>query len=360
MKYLLRNTSKASLAALAACSALLLTSCSQDDKKPKETAKGGAKPLSADAVVAASGSLDDVIIATGTLSANEEIELRAETSGRITSLNFREGGSVQKGQLLVKINDAELRAQKNKIELELKTASDDEFRKRELLKINGISKEAYDIALNRMLTLKAEIEYLGTQIDKTEIRAPFTGRIGLRSISEGAYITPQSPVALVQQLDVMKIDFAVPEKYAARMKPGQQVSFTVEGNTKGFTATVFAVEPKVDPSTRTVKVRATAANAAQELVPGSFAKMRIVLSTINDAITLPAESIVPDIAGQKVWVVREGKATPTPVEVGIRTDSSVQILSGIAPGDTVLTTGLLQLRPQMSVSAAVSTPQAQQ
>jgi membrane fusion protein (multidrug efflux system) len=218
--------------------------------------------------------------------------------------------------------------------------------------MNAISAEEYDNTFTQLQAVRAEIKYLSAQIEKTEIRAPFNGTIGLRNISEGAFVNPSFLIATMQQINPIKIEFSVPEKYREFLKNGTEIFFTVTGNSEKFIGTVYAIESKIDPVTRTVKVRAKSNNDKGMLIPGAFAKVELILEKVENAIVIPAQAVIPEMQGQKVFLIKDGKAKSTPVELGIRTDADTEIISGIASGDTLAITGLLQLREGASVTIA--------
>lgn len=307
-------------------------------------AGGKTPPVGVNVTVVQPVPLEETIQTTGTLAANEEVELRAEWSGRITQLSFKEGSSVVKGQMLAKINDAELQAQLNKIQLNIKLAEQKVERNKKLLQIQGISQEEYDVLQNELDALKADREVVRSQIDKSEIRAPFSGMIGLRSVSEGAFVTNQQLIATLRQVQPLKIDFSVSENYIGRIHAGDLVRFTVANTTKQHEGRIYALEPSVEATTRSVRVRALASGDASSLLPGAFAKVKITLHT-EEALLVPTQAIVPVLKGKQLFVLHGGKADTVSIVTGIRNDTAVQVLSGLRAGDTVITTGLMQLRP---------------
>ena len=309
-----------------------------------------SSPNTVEGLVLRSGKIDSKILSTGTVVANEEIEIRSEIAGRITSINFTEGSFIKRGALLIKINDADLRADLKKLQLQENLAEREVKRSKQLYDGKLISQEEYDAVSNKLMTVRADVDRVNSDIAKTEIYAPFSGMIGLRSVSNGSYISSSTLIARLQQIDPIKIDFAVPEKFANSIGKGTPITFTITGSEEPHTATVYATEPKIDMATRTLKVRALTSNIGSKLLPGAFAKVEITLKSIYDALAIPTTSIVPQIDGQKVFVYRSGKAFAIPVETGIRSDSSVQIISGLSLGDTVITTGLMQIRDKAPVS----------
>lgn len=294
--------------------------------------------------------LDNKVLTTGTVLANEEVELKSEVSGKITKILFNEGTYVNTGDLLVKINDAELQAQLESAKLRLGLQKDTEYRKKQLLEKQAISQEDYDMTFNQLQVNQAEIELIQAQIDKTEIRAPFNGIVGLRNVSEGSFVNNSTVIASLQNINPIKIDFSIPERYAGMVSVGDEINFTISGNNKKYVGKVYAIEPKIDPVTRTLRIRALCSNTGREILPGSFANVELVLKKIENAILIPSEALIPDIRGQKVFVYRDGNAMPQPVETGIRTDIRVQLISGVSEGDTIITSGMLQLRPGVPVS----------
>lgn len=321
-------------------------SCSEGDEKKAPQNAGGAMEsgLSVEGMIVQTEKVDDKIFATGTLLPNEEVELRPEISGRVVNIYFEEGSQVKAGQLLVKIDASELEAQLKKLKVQEKLAQSEESRQSQLLKIEAVSQEEYDIALNQLNTLEAEIDLIETQIAKTRIYSPFSGIIGLRYISQGGYVSPSSLIASMQQIDPIKVEFSVPERYIGEVKEGTSVSFGVSGSDDIFKAKVYAVDSKIDINTRTVKVRARSTNSNRVLKPGAFARVEITLKTYDDAILVPAEAIVTQLEGQSVYVSEDGKAKAQKIKTGIRTERVVQILEGLSPKDTVVLTGLMSIQ----------------
>lgn len=294
-------------------------------------------------------SLTDGITTVGNLLPDEEVDLSFETSGKIVELNFREGSAVRKGDLLAKVNDKPLQAQLKRYQAQLKLAEDRVYRQSALLEKDAVSQEAYEQARTELATLNADIDIVRSNIALTELRAPFDGVIGLRNVSEGAYASPSVVVAKLTKISPLKIDLFVPERYANRIKPGTPLTFTVEGHRDAFRASVYATESKVDIATRTLSVRASYPNRQQQLLPGRFVSVRIRLHEIPDAIAVPTEALVPEMGVDKVYLYKGGRAQAVEVKTGLRTDSSIQIVEGLQPGDTLITSGTLQLRSDLPV-----------
>jgi membrane fusion protein (multidrug efflux system) len=294
-------------------------------------------------------ALDNQIKIIGTILANEEVELHSEISGRIIRLYFAEGTGVGKGQLLLKINDADLQAQLKKAQSQNKLALNNEKRLKLLLEKEGISQADYEVAVNQLNVAGADIEYLVEQIRKTEIRAPFHGKIGLKYVSEGAYINPQTRIAGLQDLSQVKVEFSIPERYASQVKTGNEIEFKVENNTEAYRAKVYAIDPKIDLATRNLTIRAVCANADNRLFAGSFAEVQLNLDKIGEALLVPSEAVVPQIKGKAVFLAKNGKAILQPIKTGLRLDKSVQVIEGVQQGDTILTSGILQLKPDAPI-----------
>lgn len=299
--------------------------------------------LPVSAIVIKPETLVNKVLATGTILANEEVELRSETTGKIEKIFFSEGGRVKRGDLLIKVNDSELQAQRMRAESALQVAREKERRRKQLFEKQGISPEDYESARNELNGILASVRLIDAQIRKTELRAPFDGIIGLRYVSEGSYVDPTIRIANLQNLQRVKLDFAVPEKYVSSVRPGQSVYFRVSGKDERFEGTILAVEPKIDPVTRNVLLRAMSENTRGRIMPGAFAEVELVLEQVQGAVMVPTQALVPDLAGQKVYICRDGVAQEVRVQIGLRTESKVQVTQGLNAGDTLLTTGLLQV-----------------
>jgi membrane fusion protein, multidrug efflux system len=313
---------------------------------------GGQGALQAEAVVLEYESIQDRIFSSGTVRANEVVDLSAESSGIVTGIFFEEGREVERGDLLLKINDSELQAQKQRATYRLNLAEQREERQRRLLERGGISQDDYDATLNELNVLRSEVSLIDAQIEKTEIRAPFSGIVGLKYVSEGSYISPNTRIATLQELNPVKIDFSIPERYLTRADIGDLIQFTVQGVDSVFVGEVYAIEPRIDPETRTLQIRAISDNPDRMIYPGAFANITMILDEIDDALMLPTIAVVPELNTQKIFFVRDGKVAEARIQTGIRTSNKIQVLDGVARGDTVLTTGLLQARPGLEVNIA--------
>lgn len=336
---------------IAAPKVLPLMHASASADKAPDSKKGGSRaPLKVTAFTVHPGKLAEVVTSTGTLLAQEGVELQAETNGKVKSILFIEGGRVREGELLVKLNDADLVATRERAKYRKQLGTLRERRIAQLLKQGVARQEEYDTALNELNVQEAEIELTEAQIAKTEIRAPFDGVVGLRYVSEGAFVNAATRIATLQRLDRLKIDFSVPEKYAARVRVGSPIGFTVVGNGRSFKGEIYAFDPRIDSITRTVQIRAVCPNPDGVLLPGAFASVTVTLAQLNDALMVPAVAVIPGLNEKNVFVIADGKAARRSVETGTRMASTVHILSGLHPGDTVITSGLQQLREGQAVT----------
>lgn len=323
--------------------------CSSDSKQQSAPAAAPKTTYNVTAVegfIVKPAVLSEDVTAAGTLLASEETELHPEASGRVVSINLPEGRNVRKGDLLVKIFDQDLRTQLSKLESQLKQAEITEQRLGDLLKVKGVSQQEYDLAALQVQTLKSEIELVRINIGKTELRAPYDGVIGLRRISPGAYVTPASAVATIRATGALKLDFAVPEKYSAQLRPGQTVSFSVDGNPTSYSAVVEATEQSISADTRNLLVRAIVKNKTG-LLPGAFAEVNLSLGQKNQALMVPSQAIIPQARDKKVILNRDGKARFVTVKTGVRQAEMVEVTDGLQAGDTIATTGILFLRPDV-------------
>jgi membrane fusion protein (multidrug efflux system) len=317
-----------------------------DDSKDKN---GKDKPMNVSGIVVKTQTFDNNLSLSGSIEANEQVEIRSEVSGIVEGIYFQEGSNVSKGQVLFKVNDLELKAQLRQTATKEGLAAENERRAKLLLQKEAISQEEYDVARADLKSAQAQSELIKAQIAKTSVRAPFSGKIGLRSISPGTYITPTILVAKLVNTGKLKITFSIPEKYANQVKTNTILTFTVAGSDDKYTAKVYAIEPEVAIATRTLQVRAIAENRDGKLLPGTFANVELPLDIIKDAIVVPTEAIIPVQNGKKVFISSNGQAKEVMVETATRTDATILVLSGLKAGDTVLTTGVMSLKDEIPV-----------
>ncbi len=330
-----------------------INKCSSPSPTAMNPALAGKQPLKVNAIVVNSSSMENLIYASGTLLANEEVDIKNEIPGKITAIIFKEGSRVKKGDLLLTLYDDDLLAQLKKLQLQKEIAEKTEERQKDLLTVNGISQQEYDVSLNQLNTIKADIDLIRSNLSKTQIAAPFDGIIGLKSVSRGAFLTANTTIATIQSIEPIKLEFSLPERYRKMININSEIHFTTESSDGIFKGKIYAFEPKIDLKTRSVLVRAVCENNEMKLFPGAFAHIEIPLKKEENAILIPTQAVVPELKGQKVFISKNGKAEKIPVETGIRNDSSIQITSGLKEGDTLLITGIMQAKPGMQLSISI-------
>lgn len=324
--------------------------------KAKETSalnasgkKGKKPPVPVNVMIVKDTSFSNSIDITGSIDANERVDLRSETAGNITGIYFTEGTHVQKGQLLVKVYDKDLQASLKQIQVQILLAEQTEYRNKVLYSKEAISKEEYDISLTSLNSYKAQADLAKAQIAKTEVRAPFSGIIGLRNISPGGYLSPQGSIATLVNIDPAKITFSIPERYLGLAKVGNKVNFTVESSQQKLTATVYAIEPNIDVNSRSITLKARAENPKGLLKAGSFAKIHFTLDNVPQTIMVPTEAVIPDIKGSNVFIAQHGLAIQKAIKTDTRTDKSIQVIDGLKAGDSLIVTGIIQMRAKAPI-----------
>lgn len=333
---------------------VLMTACSSKDKKDGKPggpgAKAGTPPVSkVDAYVVKTSSLSDNLELPGSLIANESTPINPEISGRLVYLNATEGKTVGKGTLIAKIYDGDLTAQLNKLQIQARVQQQTAKRYEELLKIQGVSQQEYDLAKLDISNLQADMAIIRSNIMRTEIRAPFSGTLGLKQISPGAYVTPATVITTIRQNSQLKLDYSLPERYSNKLKTGQLISFTAEGSDKVYNAKILATESGVNEENRSLSIRAVVTNNDGRLLPGQFVKVQTNFDPDPNAIMIPSQAVIPQARGKQVAVYHNGIASFVDVETGVRDSASVQITSGLKVGDTIITTGLMSLKPKGKV-----------
>ena len=333
---------------------VLLASCgkkksSQSEQKQTTAAR---PPMRVDGFIIRPQLFQETLEVPGSIVANEVAEIHPEVSGRIVQLNVGEGKYVGRGTLLAKLYDGDLVAQLNKLRVQLAIAEKTEERQKELLRIQGISQQDYDLSLLQVNNLRADIGIIQTEIAKTVVRAPFSGRLGLKMISPGQYVTPATVIATINQTDQLKLDFTVPEKYATQIRPGQMVTFMYEGSKKELAARVIATESIVAENTRSLTVRAQVIGREEGLLPGAFARVKLSFDPDPNALLVPTQAVLPQARGKKLILYKGGTAVFADVTTGVRDSVNVQILDGVQAGDTIVVTGLLSVRPETKIQIA--------
>ena len=322
-------------------------SVSCTSKKKEVSTKAPAPQIATvDVIVVSPQSIQNTVEANGSVIAGEAVEIKSEISGRIVYLNVAEGSNIGQGTVIARINDADLRAQQNKVRVQIELAQNTVERYKKLLDIQGINKADYDIALNQVNSLRADVQILNAEIAKTVIRAPFSGVLGLRMVSMGAYVTPTNVLTTLNKIDKVKIDFTLPESYASILKRGSEVVVELDNKGERRRATILAIEPQISTTTRNIIVRAALEGVG--IRPGSFVKVYVEAGD-GSGILIPANAIIPNARAKQVVVVKNGKAIFTEINTGVRKEGSVEVTSGLTGGDSVVVTGVLFARPNLPV-----------
>ncbi|UYZ65095.1 efflux RND transporter periplasmic adaptor subunit [Hymenobacter weizhouensis] len=306
---------------------------------------GGAQRLPVQVYVLRPTSLADEVAATGSVLAEEAVIIRSEIAGKITSLNIREGQPVRKGQLLLSINADEMQAELRKQEYNIRLYREQEKRQRTLLDKEYISAQEYEQAQNQLLTAQADLQALRASLAKAYVRAPFDGVLGLTTATVGTYVSPGTDITTLSKVKPVKISFSIPSRFANLVRVGDEVRITDEATNRQYEARVYALDPQIDPVSRTLTVRARYANAANELRPGAFVRVNLQLGETSQALQVPTEAVIPEASGYSVYTVRGGKMVPKKVKIGVRSEKLIQVTEGLAVGDSVIRTGILQVKP---------------
>ncbi|MEO6219100.1 MAG: efflux RND transporter periplasmic adaptor subunit [Ginsengibacter sp.] len=331
-----------------------LYSCGSKSNDPSAAVKGvnnprANSPLAVEGYLVQSSVLNSSIDVAGTLLPFEETEIHPEVSGKVVMLSIEEGAFVRRGKLLARLFDGDLRAQLHKLNVQLAIAKKTQDRQSELLKIGGISQQDYDLSLLSVSTIQADMQVLNASINKTIIRAPFDGKIGFKNISIGAYITPVTIITTIRQISKLKLEFSVPEKYTSNIKLGNFISFTSESSSKKYNAKIVATESGITEESRSLKAHAIVENTDENITAGSFATVNFSMGDNNNAIMIPTQAIIPEARDKKVIVYRSGIAIFNTVITGDRDSARVEIVKGLAVGDTIITTGLLTIKPASKI-----------
>jgi membrane fusion protein (multidrug efflux system) len=313
--------------------------------KKNEGTAGNDPVIPVEVYIARDTSVVYKLSTIGTLRANESVAIVSEITKKVTGVFLKEGSFVSKGQLLFKLDDADILARINKLSIEEKLAVTNEARQKAQLAKGGISQEQYDETLNNLNTIIAEIDVLKVDLAKTEIRAPFAGKIGLRNVSEGALVNPNMVLASLQDISHIKVDFSIPERYANDLHQGTTVIFTTDYSTKEYPAVIEAVEPDVEKKTRTIPLRAICENKEGNLIPGASVRVELDLQALTKKLFIPSSALIPTVKGYDVYLLKSGKAVLQAVRTGIRNRMSVQIIEGLSLSDTVVITNLLRIKP---------------
>lgn len=328
----------------------LFSACSENEKDDLRSRSKKQEALQVDVFVAEDGNWDNKIQSSGTLLPYKEVTLKAEVSGKVINTNFKEGEQVRKGQLLVKIDDAVLKAQKNQLEVSQKWLKKQADRNKKLYESEAISEEEYELSLSELEKTEANLKALNAQINLTNIRAPFNGKIGLSDVEVGTFLNVDDVIGNLTVSHLLKLEFSIPEFYANQVEIDQKVIFNIMGKLDTLSADIYAKESRIDKASRMLTVRAIFDNKDHEIPAGTYADVLFETKSNNSGIMIPSESIEPQLSGEIIYLVKNGKVKKQDIVSGKRNEKMVQILKGVQPGDTLLVTGLLAAREGTEVS----------
>ena len=329
---------------------LFFVACGESkSEKTNEGQKPKAKVLPIKAQVLETKSLNRNFSSVGVLEPDEMVELSFESAGKIVEIYFQEGKRVSKGEVLAKINDAPLVAQLKKLQADLPVLKNGMDRRAELLRTEAISQEDYDEAFAAYTKLQADIELAQANIDKCHLIAPFDGVLGLRNVSEGANVTPNTSVVQLAKTNPLLVKFTYPEQYSSAVKVGTKLSFSVTDNLDKFYAKVYATNAVIDEKTKTLSARAYYDNSEGLLVSGRFISVKVDLGENPEALMISSEAVILEMGRAFVYKYSKGRVSKTEIETGHRTEKELEILRGVSVGDTIALSGLMQLRNGMAV-----------
>lgn len=348
MKFSSRSYLFSLVATAVVCS---MAACHEKKEEVNKTAKSSV--LNAEGFIVKPMPFQRDYTASGTLLPNEEVQILPEVSGRVTSISFAEGTTVKQGQMLLNIYNADIKANIQKSKAQRQLQEKIKSRQAELLRIGGISQQDYETTAAQIQSIDADLAFSEAQLRKTSIVAPFSGRIGIRNISVGAVVTPATVIATLQQTRILKMDFTVPDQYRDEVTTGKKVTFTVTGKPDTFSGVISALEPAADAITRTLRVRAIVQNEEHKLTAGSFTHVVIPFDNNKNALLVPSQSIIPTEREKQVAVIMGGKAKMTTVKIGTRTNDLVEVVQGLKEGDTIITTGIMQVKQGMQVQVKI-------
>lgn len=310
------------------------------------SAPGGPRgPVSVEVTKVDKRAIADEVVAVGSLRANETVTLRSEVAGRIVRVGFGDGARVQRGMTLIALDASVVAAEAEQSRAELALARANYERTVELAQRNFVSASAKDQAAANLKIQEAKLRLAEAKLAKSDIRAPFTGVMGLRNVSPGDFVKDGADLAVIEDIATMKVDLRMPERYLGSVKVGQvaQLSFDAMPG-KTFDATISAIDAQIDANGRSLLARGKLANPDGALRSGMFARARVVLRANADALTIPEEAVFSQGADTFVWKVDAGKVVRTKIDIGMRRDSRAEVLSGLVFDDQVVTAGQLRLQ----------------
>ena len=321
----------------------------ENDKVTSPAAPAAVQATPVDGIIIKPAVLKEELEITGSLAANQQVDIVSELTRKIVRVNVKEGAYVQAGQLLFELDNADLQAQLEKLRQQEKLASLNEERLRDLIAHEAVVQQDYDQAFTNLKVLQAQVAELQVTISKTRIKAPFGGQVGIVHVYPGAVVSVNTVLTNIEDNSIVKLDFQVPEKYAQVITTGSEQKFTVTSDTKQYTAKVIAREARLDQNTRTLLVRAISTNPGRVLLPGQSARLHLALHSSADALVVSSQALMPSSRGYNVYTVKNNSVQLSPVEIGQRGPYTVEILHGLNNGDTVVTSNLLRLVPGSAV-----------
>ena len=352
LRYLLAGASVLCLGAL-----LFTTSALTQEEKEKDKPPAAApRAMLVEAAQAQVMAIRREITAVGSLTSNESVLVTAEIPGRVQEIAFGEGQAARAGQVLVRLDRSILEAQRDRAEARLTLSRANRDRSEVLLRDEAISQREWEEASAQWHLDEADLRLAQAQLEKTVLKAPFDGFLGLRHVSPGEYVQPGQAIVTLDDIDPIKIDFRVPEVFTSRLQVGQTVQVQVDAAPgRDFSGQVYAIDPKVDPGGRSLLVRARIPNRDRSLRPGMFAQIQLVMEEKPDALMIPEQALLSRGQSQFVYKVVDGVVAESPVSLGMRQRGLVEITEGLEPGDTVVTAGQIKVRPGVPVTIAPAT-----
>lgn len=291
------------------------------------------------------GPTVETVSAVGNLQANESVMIRPEVAGVVKKVNFQEGQPVVGGKVLIELDDAELKAQLAQADAAAEIARLNHDRMQKLIVNDNVSRQEVDQAMTGLKSADANSSLFKTRLDKTKIRAPFAGYLGIRRFSPGDFVQPGRDLVNLEDIATLKVDFNIPESFFSRLAIGQKIEIRVEALAgQRFEGEVYALDPRADEVSRTIRVRARIPNPKARLLPGMFANVKLILGHTDKALLIPEEAVVPQQGKMFVFRVVDNTARWTEVSLGAREQGMVQVITGLAETDSVVKAGLQKIR----------------
>lgn len=325
---------------------LTMFSCGSDGANQ---AKSGAKTLTVETYKVKAQPFSNELITTANLMAEEQVNLMAPIAGQVLNIYFKEGQKITKGQTIIRLDDRSWKAELVGVNAELASSKKEYNRKKELLSIEGSSQEEVDLAFAKMQTLQSKQQQLQVNINLANVSAPFSGQLGMRNFSEGAFLKQGDLITSLTANQQLKVDFSIAQAYKKSIEINKKITVLIDNDS--LIANIYAISPAINQETRMITARAMLElNKEHSILPGTYAEIIVPTNAINDALLVPTQAVVPSITEQTVYVYNNGKAERRVVTLGNRTADKVHVLTGIKEGDIVLTTGLLAVKDGMSIS----------